>query len=118
MELKIKNGDYIPDGVGGEARAEGTEELLARALFRLSVRRGSFPFLPGLGSELHLLAGERPGARQAAARQYATAALAEETELTVEDAELTECGGGLCRVRVSLRCGGENALAELTVRGG
>ena len=51
MELKIRNGDYIADGIGGERRADGAEALLERALFRLSVRRGSFPFLPELGSE-------------------------------------------------------------------
>ena len=52
MELKIRNGDYIADGIGGERRADGAEALLERALFGLSVRRGSFPFLPELGSEL------------------------------------------------------------------
>lgn len=50
MELKIRNGDYIADGIGGERRADGAEALLERALFRLSVRRGSFPFLPELGA--------------------------------------------------------------------
>ena len=54
----MKNGDYLPDGIGGEQRVDGTEALLARALFRLSVRRGSFPFLPELGSELYRLGNE------------------------------------------------------------
>ena len=35
MELKIRNGDYIADGIGGERRADGAEALLERALFRL-----------------------------------------------------------------------------------
>ena len=60
MELKIRNGDYIADGIGGERRADGAEALLERALFRLSVRRGSFPFLPELGSELGMRS-RRPG---------------------------------------------------------
>ena len=87
MELKIRNGDYIADGIGGERRADGAEALLERALFRLSVRRGSFPFLPELGSELYRLGHEKPSARAAAAKLYAAAALAEETALTVEDVE-------------------------------
>lgn len=62
MELKIRNGDYIADGIGGERRADGAEALLERALFRLSVRRGSFPFLPELGSELYRLGHEKPSA--------------------------------------------------------
>lgn len=67
MELKIRNGDYIADGIGGERRADGAEALLERALFRLSVRRGNFPFLPELGSELYRLGHEKPSARAAAA---------------------------------------------------
>lgn len=117
MELKLRGGDYVVDGVGGEQRAEGAEALVERALFRLSVRRGSFPFLPALGSDLHLLAREKPSQRLAAARQYIAAALAEETALTVEDVVLDEGADGLCRVRVYLRCGGEEKSVELTVRG-
>ena len=77
MELKIRNGDYIADGIGGERRADGAEALLERALFRLSVRRGNFPFLPELGSELYRLGHEKPSARAAAAKLYTAAALAE-----------------------------------------
>lgn len=117
MELKIRNGDYVADGVGGEKRAEGTEALVERALFRLSVRRGSFPFLPTLGSELHLLHREKPSQRLAAARQAVAAALAEETELSVEDVTLEEDEEGLCRVRVYLRRGEEDKTLELTVGG-
>ena len=73
MELKIRNGDYIADGIGGERRADGAEALLERALFRLSVRRGSFPFLPELGSELYRLGHEKPSDRAAAAKLYTAA---------------------------------------------
>ena len=90
MELKIRNGAYIADGIGGERRADGAEALLERALFRLSVRRGSFPFLPELGSELYRLGHEKPSARAAAAKLYTAAALAEETALTVEDVPAPE----------------------------
>ena len=48
MELKLVNGDYLPDGRGGLEQAE--EEILQRALSRLTARRGSFPFLPEFGS--------------------------------------------------------------------
>ena len=114
MELKIRNGDYIADGIGGERRADGAEALLERALFRLSVRRGSFPFLPELGSELYRLGHEKPSA---AAKLYAAAALAEETALTVEDVELTERGDGVMALRVLLTADGESAALEMTVRG-
>ena len=55
-ELLLRDGDYVPDGQGGLRRAEGTDGLLQRVLFQLSARRGSFPFLPELGSRLYALA--------------------------------------------------------------
>ena len=103
MELKIRNGDYIADGIGGERRADGAEALLERALFRLSV--------------LYRLGHEKPSARAAAAKLYTAAALAEETALTVEDVELTERGGGVMALRVLLTADGESAALEMTVRG-
>ena len=111
MELKIRNGDYIADGIGGERRADGAEALLERALFRLSVRRGSFPFLPELGSELYRLGHEKPSARAAAEKLYTAEAL------TVEDVELTERGDGGMALRVLLTADGESAALEMTVRG-
>ena len=56
-ELLLRDGDYVPDGQGGLRRAEGTDGLLQRVLFQLSARRGSFPFLPELGSRLYALEG-------------------------------------------------------------
>ena len=41
MELKLRNGDYVPDGVGGLKRVEGREALLQRVLFKLTARRGA-----------------------------------------------------------------------------
>lgn len=76
MQNKLVNGDYVPDGAGGFVRLEGAADLLAQALFRLSCRRGSFPFLPDLGSRLYALGREKPSARAAVAQQYAVEALA------------------------------------------
>ena len=58
MEIKIQNGDYVPDGLGGVVRLSGAEALLERILFRLTARRGGLPPLPALGSRLHLLGRE------------------------------------------------------------
>ena len=52
MGLSLRNGDYVPDGTGGLRRTEGREALLEQVLFRLTARRGTFPFLPELGSRL------------------------------------------------------------------
>ena len=76
MELMVRDGDYLPDGEGGFRRAEGADELLQRVLWKLSIPRGSFPLLPGLGSGLYRLGRARPSERQALARQYVAEALA------------------------------------------
>ena len=50
MELMVRDGDYVPDEGGGYRRAEGSQELLQRVLWKLSIPRGSFPFLPNLAA--------------------------------------------------------------------
>ena len=72
MGLSLRNGDYVPDGTGGLRRTEGREALLEQVLFRLTARRGTFPFLPELGSRLWQL-GQLPAARASAT--YCSAAL-------------------------------------------
>ena len=62
MGLSLRNGDYVPDGTGGLRRTEGREALLEQVLFRLTARRGTFPFLPELGSRLWQL-GQLPAGR-------------------------------------------------------
>ena len=52
MELMIRNGDYVAEGGNRLCRVGGQEALLQRVLFRLTARRGSFPFWETLGSRL------------------------------------------------------------------
>ena len=116
MELKIRDRDYVSDGAGGLERVSGWDELLQRALFRLSVRRGSFALAPELGSRLHLLWREKPESRAAAAKQYAAEALADEAGLTVTGVELAEKNGFL-ELRVLLRYENETGEAVVTIGG-
>ena len=92
MELMIRNGDYVADG-RGLRRVSGREALLQRILFRLTARRGTFPFCESLGSRLWQLGRLPAAARQTAAKQYVTEALAEERDLQVESVTLTEADG-------------------------
>lgn len=88
--LAIRNGDYVSDSAGGMRRAQGHEALLERVLFRLTARRGQFPFLEEMGSRLWQLGRVSAAGRQAAAEQYVTEALAEEAGLTVETVTLEQ----------------------------
>ena len=102
MELMVRDGDYVPDEGGGYRRAGGSQELLQRVLWKLSIPRGSFPFLPGLGSRLYLLTREKPGNRLAMARQYVQEALEGEDGLEVTGVELTEENGiGVLKVELT-----------------
>ena len=114
MERKLVNGDYVPDGTGGLTVLTGAEEVLQRALFRLTARRGALPFLPELGSRLYLLPREKPSARQALAVQYAAEALGDEEDLRVTGAELNETAEGL-RLTVYLDWQGQGLSAGLLI---
>lgn len=76
MSLLLKDRDYAADGNGGVAVVRDGEALINEALFRITARRGSFPFLPELGSRMHQLRREKPSAWDALARQFAVEALA------------------------------------------
>ena len=113
--LQIRNGDYVPDGRGGLHRAQGREDLLERVLFRLTARRGQFPFLEDLGSSLWRLGRVGTAGRQAAAEQYVAEALADEEGLTVEAVTLTQ-EESMARVMVELTYQGEDMTVTLEVR--
>ena len=83
MSLLLKDRDYARDGNGGVASVQDGQALLCEVLFRLTARRGSFPFLPLLGSRMGELRREKPSAREALARQFAVEALADLNEVAV-----------------------------------
>lgn len=90
MELKIVDGDYVPNGTGSLCSLTGAEEVLARVLFRLTARRGALPFLPTLGSRLYRVTRERPSQWQGLAERYVLEALEEETDLQVSGVEVAQ----------------------------
>ena len=112
MERILRDGDYVPDGLGGFEQTSGEREALARGLFLLTARRGKFPFLPRMGSRLYQLGRERPSARQALAAQYVTEALAGERDLRVVSTEWAETGTG-AELKVQLEWQGETLTATL-----
>ncbi len=116
MALILRDGDYVPDGSGGFVTARGSQELLERVLWKLSVRRGSFPFLPELGSRLHLLCRAPEREREALAEQYVKEALADE-DLTVTAVRLSPGKEGSAELVLSLLYRGEDLTAAIQVGG-
>lgn len=111
----MKDGAYVPDGRGGYVTLEGGQAVLQRALFLLTARRGAFPVLPQVGSRLFLLPREKPGSRQALARQYAAEALAGLEGVAVADVCLEDRADGRLALRVLLDWNGQRLEAGLTV---
>lgn len=95
MGLLLKQRDYAADGNGGVACVQDGEELTAEVLFRLAVRRGSFPFLPELGSRMDRLRREKPSAWEGLAQQYAAEALAGLEDVAVTGAAVRREEDGL-----------------------
>lgn len=96
MSLRLEERDYALDGNGGvAAEVDDGAALLNEVLFRLTARRGSFPFLPELGSRMYQLRREKPSAWESLAGQYAAEALAGLTDVTVTGARVSRTEGGL-----------------------
>lgn len=110
-ELKIRDGDYVFDGVGGAVRVKGRDALLQRVLFKLTARRNGFLFLENLGSTLYALGGTAASQRQCAAEAAVVQALADEENLQVEQVELDGD-----QLTVQLNYGGEKLDLQLTVQ--
>ena len=113
--LILREGDYVPDGQGGFQRAEGAGELLERILWKLTVKRGSFPLLPQLGSRLHLLGRARQKEREALAQQYVREALSDE-EVTVGEVTLSPSEEGVF-LTVQMEWQGEGLTATVELGG-
>lgn len=89
MSLLLNERDYMADGNGGVTVVRDGEAMICEALFRLTARRGSFPFLPELGSRMGQLRREKPSAWDSLAQQFAVEALAGLDGVTVTGAAVS-----------------------------
>lgn len=112
MVNKLTNGDYVVRG-STIVRVTGLAARFQDALFRLQCRRGSFPFLPELGSQLWRLGMEKASNWDAHARQYCAEAL-RGTGITAQKIQVTRQGRALL-VELSLTEGTARMDAEVTV---
>lgn len=116
MEWRLKEGDYVPNEQGGLEQLEGIQALRQRVLFRLQARRGAFPFLPELGSQLYRLLREKRTEREALALRYVTQALEEERDVKVNRVELEMEGENRVRLKTYLDWQGTPLRIETELR--
>lgn len=114
MRMRMKDGDYLPDGLGGFQQITGSGQLLSVALFLLTARRGKFSPMPEVGSRLYLLTREKPSRWESMAVSYAQEALSP-LGLTVTKAVVTPGAEGLS-VEIYGEYQGEEMSLEATVR--
>ncbi len=114
MEAILINRDYAADPYGRIRLAEGDNALLCQALFRLCCRRGSFPFLPELGSRLWQLRGGREEQLLPLAAAYAAEAL-EPMGLRVQEVRLLSQDGERMHLDVSVTLSDGTAHLEVTL---
>jgi phage gp46-like protein len=102
MDIRLERGDFAVGGAGLPVSVGGKEELLQRALIRLSIPRGSFSYDMELGSRLHtlVLSGADLNAR---ARELAEEALSPMSGTTVTQVVCTPLGGARASLAVSLQ---------------
>ena len=112
MSLKLREGDYVPDGAGGFQTVSGTQQLLEEALFLLTARRGGFSVLPEVGSRLYLLEQEKPSVRENVARAYAQEAL-EALGITVTEVHITE--GDMLQMEIQMEYEGQTLSVEVAI---
>lgn len=116
MELKFVNGDYVPDkerGTGFET-VTGVDEVLQRVLFKLKIQRGSFPFIPELGSDLWKIHREKKSNRESAAYQYIAEALKDERMLSIQNVTVSDVDDGI-KIDVKLLYEGESASISIEI---
>ena len=112
MAIKLERGDYALRG-SASIPLRGRDAAFADALFRLQCRRGSFPFLPNLGSRLWRLGLERRADRPALARQFCAEAL-EGCPVRARDVTVRELDRALV-VELALVLGEANVNVEVRV---
>ena len=105
MELKLVDGDYVPDIAGGFEAVSGVDEKLARILYKLSCRKGGFAPFPNLGSELFRLLREKRDSRETLARKYILEALEDEKDIILTDVAVSDTEDGIL-VKAEFEYGG------------
>ena len=115
MALVLRDGDYSVKNACRLEQASANEILLQRVLLKLSAKRGRFPFLEDLGSQLWKLGALPKTARQSAAAQYVAEALADEPGITVGQVTLTYQENGRMLLQAELQ-GEESLTVTMDIR--
>lgn len=114
MDTMLRGGDHVVGTQGVLLSVTGQEELLQRAMLRLSIPRGSFPLDPLLGSEFFRLGQLTPPARNRAALSYAKEALASLPQVEVRAVDCQQPAPETLALTLSLVLNQQTTQVEVT----
>ena len=116
MDIMLKNGDQVFDRQGAPVMLRGKEELLQQAALRLSIPKGTLPWAPQFGSQLHTLAlAGRGTALSQRALSVCRQALLPVKGLFPQAADCRfEPDSGRLLIQVSLKISGEEYSLEVS----
>lgn len=112
MDTLLQNGDMGCGANGLPRTVTGAEELIQRAIIRLTVRRGSFALDPALGSELYKLGACANASLAATAENFVRQALLPLATITVNEVRCVRTHDRL-RLQIELNIGGEPKYLEV-----
>ncbi len=115
MDTLLKDGDFFLDERGRPVAVQGVDELIQRALLRLTTKKGAFALDTALGSELYRLRGSSGEQLTALARGYVEQALLPVNGLSVEGVACSPTPEGGVQLDVYLRASGAQSLVSLAV---
>lgn len=116
MELLLQHGDHSRNEQGFLQQVDGAQQLVQRAMVRLTVPKGKFVLNPQLGSLLHTLGRTAPAQREQLALEYAREALLEMPEMRVVAARCRQgAQADELLVQFELECTLENGKLERSV---
>lgn len=111
MDNRLQHGDMLSDFAGDVQTVHGLSELIQCALLRLTLRKGSFPYQPELGSTLDRLDAHRLDAETI--RTAVEEALRGMEEVTVLDVEQQfDANSRILYLTVYLRVSGQDTMLE------
>ena len=115
MDIAIINGNIALDESGRPRSIDGIEKALQQVRMCLEIRKGSFVFLPSLGSELWRLDSSKPYL-QKQADMFVREALVNLKSITVKSVTAVSAGGGVS-ITVDIEKDGKSGRLEMNVNG-
>ena len=115
MDIKIENGDMVLDRTGTAVYISGKEELIQRAMFCITSKKGGFVYNKDMGVEAVVSVATERTIKELEAKLREAVVNVQGVEVFLQSAE--EMIDGTIKAEVVLVCGGEEFFREVIFDG-